>query len=65
MTKGYVFEGGAQKAISNQPDGNNLPAPKVGSWQYVKTVDVDLPGLIGFDPELFAAQGYQIWPVPK
>jgi hypothetical protein len=30
-----------------------------------KEVDVDQPGLIGFDPDLFAKQGWQIWPAPK
>lgn len=61
--KGYVFEAGAQTAISREADGSNLPAPKVGSWQLIKTVaDVTIPGLIGFDPETFNKQGYQIWP---
>jgi hypothetical protein len=63
MEKGYVFQAGAQQAISNKSDGSNLPPPKVGSWKAVKTVnDVNKPGLIGFDPTAFAKQGYQIVP---
>jgi hypothetical protein len=66
MTVGYVFEAGAQKAITNKADASNLSSPKIGTWTPVKTVDdVNKPGLIGFDPELFAKQGYQIWPAPK
>jgi hypothetical protein len=63
MTKGYVFKAGRQMAISKESDGSNLPSPKVSSWEPIKTVDdVNQPGLIGFDPEPFAKQGYQVWP---
>jgi hypothetical protein len=65
MTTGYVFEAGSQKAITNEANGSNLPSPKQGSWKFVKKVDdVNQPGLIGFDPAIFANQGYQLWPVP-
>ncbi|MCA1365130.1 hypothetical protein I6F14_33210 [Bradyrhizobium sp. IC3069] len=61
--KGYMFKAGAQTAITKEPDGSNLPPPKVGSWERIKEVkDVTVPGLIGFDPETFNKQGYQIWP---
>ena len=62
MTAGYVFTAGRQIAISKEADGGNLPAPKVGTWQFSKQVgDVNQPGLIGFDPALFAKQGYQVF----
>ena len=62
MTKGYVFKAGTQTAISKEADGKNLPSPKIGPWQAVRTVDdVNAPGLIGFDPEAFDSQGYQVW----
>lgn len=65
MTVGYVFASGAQKAITKEQNGSNLPAQKLGTWQFVKKIDdVNKPGLIGFDPRVFNAQGYQIWPDP-
>ncbi|QIG97696.1 MULTISPECIES: hypothetical protein [Bradyrhizobium] len=61
--KGYVFKAGAQSAITKEQSGSNLPAPKVGSWAFAKEIrDVTAPGLIGFDPDAFAKQGYQLWP---
>jgi hypothetical protein len=65
MTTGYVFEAGSQSAITKEADGSNLPNPKQGKWKFVKKVDdVNKPGLIGFDPVIFASQGYQLWPAP-
>jgi hypothetical protein len=61
MTTGYVFKAGKQTAISNDPTGSNLPAPKQDAWKLEKTVDdVNKPGLIGFDPVAFEKQGFQI-----
>jgi hypothetical protein len=66
MPTGYVFESGAQQAITVKSDGSNLPAPKIEKWKHVKTVDVNKPGWRAIlDPEVFAAQGYQIWPEPE
>jgi hypothetical protein len=60
-----LFASGAQQAITNDPGGKNLPAPKLGPWKFVKEIaDVNRPGLTGFDPKAFEAQGYQIWPAP-
>jgi hypothetical protein len=65
MTAGYVFEAGSQLAITKEANGSNLPSPTQGSWKFVKKVDdVNKPGRIGFDPAIFAKQGYQIWPAP-
>jgi hypothetical protein len=58
MKSGYFFQSGKQLAISNRPDGLNLPAPHSGSWTFVKAIDVSRPGLIGFDRELFEKQGF-------
>jgi hypothetical protein len=40
---------------------------KLKKWKHAKTVDVNKPGwrAIRLDPDVFAAQGYQIWPAPK
>ena len=66
MTKGYVFNAGAQKAISIDPKGDNLPAPKVGEWKFDKVIpDVNARGLTAVDPEAIAKNGYQIYPAPK
>lgn len=61
--RGYVFKAGAQLAITEVVEGNNLPAPKTGRWTFEKIVeDVNAPGLIGFDPAAFERDGFQIWP---
>jgi hypothetical protein len=58
MATAYLFQAGKECAISDRPDGSNLPAPKSGPWTYMKTIDVTRPGLIGFDHELFEKQGF-------
>jgi hypothetical protein len=66
MTVGYVFASGAQQAITNDPGGSNLPAPKLGPWKFVKEIaDVNKSGLIVVDPKAFETKGFQIWPAPK
>jgi len=60
MMTAFVFRAGGKLAVSKDFNPGKLPAPKTGKWKLERTADETQLGSIGFDPEIFEKQGFQI-----